>query len=101
MATQRTTASAAGLEGPLATAAGTARVNINGRTIAVDPAGANAFVLTSSGLSVIPLASSPQNAPAVTANGVVNTANYTASIASGDASDPKSPSTGHRLCPAR
>jgi uncharacterized protein (TIGR03437 family) len=83
VATQRTTASAPGLEGPLATAVGTARVNINGRTIAVDAAGANAFVLTTSGLSVIPLASSPQNAPALTANGVVNTANYTASIAPG------------------
>jgi uncharacterized protein (TIGR03437 family) len=83
-ATGRTTASAQALEGPLAVAAGTARVNVNGRTMAVDTGGQNAYVLTASGLSIIPLtAVSNQNAPALTGSAVVNTANYTAGVATG------------------
>jgi uncharacterized protein (TIGR03437 family) len=83
-ATLRTVATAQGLEGPLAIAAGTARVNISARLMAVDLPGQNAYVLTASGLSIIPLTSAAtQNAPAVPGNGVVNTANYTAGIAPG------------------
>jgi uncharacterized protein (TIGR03437 family) len=83
-ATLRTVATAQGLEGPLAIAAGTARVNISARLMAVDLAGQNAYVITASGLSIIPLTpATTQNAPAVPANGVVNTANYTAGIAPG------------------
>ena len=51
------------LEGPLSTQAGTARVNVSGRTMAVDAAASNAFLLTTSGLSVIPLPALP-TAPA-------------------------------------
>jgi uncharacterized protein (TIGR03437 family) len=43
------------LEGPLATQVGTQRVNTNGRTMAVDSANNVAYVLTMSGLSVVPL----------------------------------------------
>jgi uncharacterized protein (TIGR03437 family) len=83
-ATLRTLATAQALEGPLAVAAGTARVNISGRLMAVDAAGQNAYVLTASGLSIIPMtAASTQNAPVLTGNGVVNTANYTAGVAPG------------------
>jgi uncharacterized protein (TIGR03437 family) len=83
-ATQRTNASVPGLEGPLAVAAGTARVNISGRMMAIDPTGANAYVLTASGLSIIPLSQgSTQGAPALTGSAVVNTANYSASVAPG------------------
>ena len=47
-------------------------------------AGQNAYVLTASGLSIIPMtAASAQNAPVLTGNGVVNTANYTSGIAPG------------------
>ncbi len=82
VATQRTTSTALGLEGPLAVAAGTARVNISGRMMAVDPSGTNAFILTSSGLSIIPLAAvSAQTAPALTGSAVVNTASYTSGVA--------------------
>ncbi len=83
VATGRTLVSANALEGPLAAAIGTARVNVAGRTMAVDSSGSNAYVLTASGLSVIPLASSAQPPPAVSAGGIVNTANYTAAIAPG------------------
>jgi uncharacterized protein (TIGR03437 family) len=82
--TLRTIATAPGLEGPLAVAAGTARVNISGRLMAVDLPGQNAYVLTASGLSIIPLTpAGSQNAPALAGGGVVNTANYTAAIAPG------------------
>jgi len=82
--TLRTLATAQTLEGPLAVAAGTARVNISGRLMAVDAGGQSAYILTASGLSIIPLtASSTQNAPVLTGNAVVNTANYTAGIAPG------------------
>ena len=43
----------------------------------LDSAGTTAFVLTASGLSVVPLATgSQQNLPQVPGSGVVNTANY-------------------------
>ena len=44
----------------------------------------NAYVLTASGLSIIPLTPVPaQSAPALTGNAVVNTANFTAGVAPG------------------
>jgi uncharacterized protein (TIGR03437 family) len=83
-ATQRTLASAPGLEGPLAIATATARMNISGRLMAMDAAGQNAYILTVSGLSIIPLSSTPpQSTPAVTGGGVVNTANFTSGVAPG------------------
>ena len=83
ISSQRTTASANALEGPLTAAIGTTRANISGRTMAVDPSGANAYLLTASGLSIIPLTTNNQPVPAVKTGGVVNTANFTAAIAPG------------------
>jgi uncharacterized protein (TIGR03437 family) len=84
VATQRTTATAPGLEGPLTAAVGTTRVNVGGRMMAVDAAATNAFVLTASGLSIIPLtATSSANTPSLTGNAVVNTASFTSGVAPG------------------
>lgn len=47
--------SALALEGPLASQVGNQRVNVNGRTMAVDSSGTTAYVLTTSGLSIVPL----------------------------------------------
>ncbi len=61
------------LEGPL-TQVTTGRGTISGRAMAVDSAGANAYVVTISGLSIVPLTTTPaSNRPAITAGGVVNT----------------------------
>lgn len=83
--TLRTTASANALEGPLSVVTGTARANVSGRTMALDPAAATAYVLTTSGLSVIPLnaPTSAQSAPALAGTPVENTANLTAGVAPG------------------
>lgn len=72
------------LEGPAATATGNQRVNVNGRTLAVDAAGTTAYVLTTSGLSVLPMSvPSPADRPSVNANGVVSTASYLPNTAPG------------------
>jgi uncharacterized protein (TIGR03437 family) len=100
-------ASVNALEGPLSTQTGTARVNMPGRMMVVDTGVTNAFLLTTSGLSVIPLpgiptggpgaggpgfggpggpggpgggASNP-NTPVLTQNGVVNMADFQTSLA--------------------
>lgn len=81
---QRTTATAAGLEGPLTAAIGTARAITAGRLMAVDPSGATAYVVTASGLSIIPLTQTASQAtPSIANNGIVNTATYTAGVATG------------------
>ena len=81
---------AAALEGPLSTQSGNTRVNISGRTLAMD--GANAFLLTTSGLSIVPLAvggpggGGPPTAaslPRVNSNGIVSIANYQTALSSG------------------
>jgi uncharacterized protein (TIGR03437 family) len=84
-ATLRTTAIASALEGPLSVVLGTARVNVSGRTMALDPSASTAYVLTTSGLSVIPLsAGTPaQAAPQLAGTPVVNSANLTANVAPG------------------
>ena len=52
--------------------------------MAVDSSLRNAYVLTASGLSIIPLAPVPaQSAPAVSGGAVVNTANFTEAVAPG------------------
>jgi uncharacterized protein (TIGR03437 family) len=83
--TSRTVASA--LEGPLSSQVGSQRVNVNGRTMVVDADATTAYVLTTSGLSVVPLTSTATQTagatPAINMNGVVNTANYTARFAPG------------------
>jgi len=84
-ASLRATASATALEGPLTIVTGTARVNVSGRMMALDPAGTTAYVITASGLSMIPLdaGTNAQTTPVVPANGVVNTANYQSGVAPG------------------
>ena len=81
---QQTTAAANALEGPLTAVTGTARANINGRTMAIDASSATVYVLTASGLHIVPFdTTGTQNIPLAPANGVVNTANYMPSVASG------------------
>ncbi len=78
------TASANALEGPASVVAGNTRVVVPGRTMALDSTGTNAYILTVSGLSVIPLtAVSPASRPALAQNGVVNLANYQPTTAPG------------------
>jgi uncharacterized protein (TIGR03437 family) len=79
--TQRTSASANALEGPTAIARTGQRVNVQGRSMALDAAGTAAFVLTASGISVIPLDTPATSAPQVAANGVVSAANFQTAIA--------------------
>jgi uncharacterized protein (TIGR03437 family) len=80
--TERTTASANALEGPLTAATGTVRVNTSGRIMALDPSGATAYVLTASGLSIIPIVTATtQAAPQLAGSPVVNAANFTAPVA--------------------
>jgi uncharacterized protein (TIGR03437 family) len=72
------------LEGPASVVSGTSRVVVQGRTLALDSTGNNAYALTISGLSVIPLTPiPPTNRPALAQNGVVNVANYQPSVAPG------------------
>ncbi|HUQ90653.1 MAG TPA: hypothetical protein VM120_03155, partial [Bryobacteraceae bacterium] len=72
------------VEGPISTVTGTARANIAGRALAVDPAGTTAYLLTASGLSIVPLdAPVPAERPSVNANGVVNVSNLKPAIAPG------------------
>jgi uncharacterized protein (TIGR03437 family) len=79
--TFQTRASNAGLEGPSAIARAGQRLNILGRAMAVDATGTTAFVLTESGLSLIPLDTTTTATPTVSNNGVVNAANFLPSIA--------------------
>lgn len=81
-ATGATTRTVAALEGPLSTVTGNARVNIDGRMMVVDAALENAYVLTSSGLGIVPLVTpAVTDRPQVPAAGVVNVGNFTASAA--------------------
>ena len=74
--------SAAALEGPLTRLNGTQRTNVDGRLLAVDAALTNAYVLTTSGLSIIPLDPiAPSERPVVPVAGVVNVGTYTAGAA--------------------
>jgi uncharacterized protein (TIGR03437 family) len=72
----QTRASSSGLEGPTTLARTGQRVNTLGRTMALDAAGATAYILTESGLSIIPLDGGNGSAPSVSGNGVVNAANF-------------------------
>ena len=78
------TAAASALEGPASVVTGTARAVIPGRTMALDSTATNAYVLTASGLSIIPLTPVPAaSLPVLARNGVANLANYQPSIATG------------------
>ncbi|MFN0102011.1 MAG: hypothetical protein ACKV2U_07970 [Bryobacteraceae bacterium] len=81
-ATGTTMRTATALEGPASAVTGTARVNVDGRTMAVDAALENAYVLTASGLGIVPLTVAVvTDRPQVPAAGVVNVGNFTASAA--------------------
>jgi uncharacterized protein (TIGR03437 family) len=70
------------LEGPVSVVTGNQRANVDGRTMAVDAALENAYVLSTSGLSVIPLDVVPvTQRPVFTAAGVVNVGTYTGTMA--------------------
>lgn len=79
------TAIANALESPASVAAANSRVIIPGRTMALDSSGTNAYVLTASGLSIIPLSPTPPSARPTIAqnNGVVNLASYQPTVAPG------------------
>ena len=82
--TGQTLRTAATLEGPISTAVGNQRVNLDGRTMAVDAAGTTVYALTTSGLSITTLdapnfASRPLPAP----NGTVAISSYLPAIAPG------------------
>jgi uncharacterized protein (TIGR03437 family) len=85
VASQRTTATANALEGPSTLARTGQRVNLTtGRSMAVDASGTTAFVLTASGLSIIPIGTATASAtPSVSAGGVVSTANFLPAVAPG------------------
>ncbi len=75
--------SAPALEAPLSTVVAAGRAFINGRTMALDPNGQTAYVLTTSGLSIVPLDQPRVVRPTINRNGVVNMASYTTSVAPG------------------
>jgi len=77
------TASVSALEGPLAAAINGQRTNVAGRTMAVDTSGSNAYILTTSGLSVIPMGSATGQSPSLSANAMVNSANFQPAVAAG------------------
>lgn len=82
-ATGASTVSVNALEGPLTQVTSTGKANINGRTMAVDSNRTNAYVLTESGLSIIPLSPpTPAQLPEVNRGGAVNLASYQAPVAS-------------------
>ena len=83
-ASLRTTAAVNALESPLAVVAGTGRTNISGRTMVVNTAGTTAYVLTESGLSIIPLTTpAASSVPTLAGTPMVNQANQTSGVAPG------------------
>ncbi|MBC8165152.1 MAG: beta-propeller fold lactonase family protein, partial [Bryobacteraceae bacterium] len=75
---------AAALEGPISTLVGGGRVNINGRTMAVDAAGTTVYALTTTGLSVLPLETPlPSDRPVLNQNGTVSLSSYIPAFAPG------------------
>ncbi|MBM3747367.1 MAG: hypothetical protein FJW34_16395, partial [Acidobacteria bacterium] len=84
--TGNTLRSAFTVEGPLQSTTGPTSplAAIGGRTMAVDPSGATAYVVTSTGLSVVPLdAPARQDQPLVNPRGLVSMASYLTSVAPG------------------
>ncbi|MBI1896857.1 MAG: hypothetical protein HYS04_10055 [Acidobacteria bacterium] len=82
----RVLASASALEGPLSALVGNQRVNVNGRTMVVDDSGSTAYVLTTSGLSIVPLeapGSGPADRPVINQNGTVSLSSYVPAFAPG------------------
>jgi uncharacterized protein (TIGR03437 family) len=81
--TGNTVRSSSALERVATTAVGNTGVAANGRTMAVD--GNSAYLLTASGLSIVSLDPPPPvtSRPTLNTNGIVNSVNYSASIAQG------------------
>jgi uncharacterized protein (TIGR03437 family) len=91
--TGNTTSAVNALEGPITQLATsiiggpggfgiTTRGFVGGRTMAIDAAGTNAYAITASGLSIIPLAGPTQaQMPVPSKGGAVNLASYTAGVA--------------------
>ena len=76
--------SVSALEGPIFTVTGTTRVNVFARTMAVDSAAGAAYLLTTSGLSIVPLTvPNLADRPVVSAGGVVSAVSFQSSIAPG------------------
>jgi len=72
------------LEGAASSVSGTQKVAMNGRGLVVDATATNAYALTATGLSIIPLAPVPaSDRPVVSQNGVVNLASYQPTAAPG------------------
>lgn len=73
------------LEGAPSVVIGTTRVSAWARTMAIDTVANNAWVLTATGLSLVPLtaAGTPQTLPAIHSGGIVSLADYTAPLAAG------------------
>jgi uncharacterized protein (TIGR03437 family) len=70
------------LEGPLTQATAATRATIAGRTMAINSAGTVAYVITTSGLSIINLAAVPPSArPLPASKGTVNLGSYQTAIA--------------------
>ncbi|MGH9662360.1 MAG: hypothetical protein ACRD96_27665, partial [Bryobacteraceae bacterium] len=80
----QTMRAAAALEGPLARVVGNQTQRVAGRSMAVDAAGTTAYMLSTSGLSIVPLNPvTPAERPFVNPNGVVNGASYQSTMAPG------------------
>jgi uncharacterized protein (TIGR03437 family) len=78
------TGSFASLEGPLVAAIAGQRANVSGRTMVVDASGTHAYLLTTSGISVIPTTSvAGQAVPSFSGSAMVNTANLQPAVAAG------------------
>ena len=70
------------LEGPITQVTGAGRANISGRTMAIDAANATAYVITTSGLSIIPLTpTAASDRPVPNQRGAVNLASYQLQVA--------------------
>jgi uncharacterized protein (TIGR03437 family) len=72
------------LEGPVSTQTGNQRVNLPGRLMTVDPATSTAYLLTASGLSIIPLQANSSPSPQMNPQGTVSLSNYAAAFAPGE-----------------
>ena len=82
--TGATLRSASALEGPVSSVVANQRVNVIGKAMAVDSAGTTAYLLTTSGLSIVPLdPASPGDRPVINQGGVVNMASYQTKVAPG------------------
>ncbi len=82
--TGATMRSSSAVEGPLSTVVGNARVNTLGRAMAVDATNTNAYVLTTSGLTIVPL--DPvvvADRPSINPNGIVSLASFQPKMAPG------------------